>query len=127
VCGNLARPSSEMVESRWDTGLAVSIAILSSVAFVGGSAAACVSLLVLLAEGGLGCDGDFSRGGVSARVLSHVWSGWNSSRSGLLRDSRESIWHLMRPTFNEVELGQGRVFSRGRGLHQMSCVPSRSC
>jgi hypothetical protein len=50
VRGNLVGPSFGMAESRWDTDLAVSVPILSSVAFAGGSAVSCISLLVLLAE-----------------------------------------------------------------------------
>jgi hypothetical protein len=49
VCGNLARALSGMAKSWLDIGLAVSVAILSLEGFVGGSTAACVSLLVLLA------------------------------------------------------------------------------
>jgi hypothetical protein len=56
-----------------------------------------VLLLMLLAEAMLGRDGDFScgRGRVCAWVHNHAGRGQNSSRSGLLRDSRESWWHLM--------------------------------
>jgi hypothetical protein len=99
VHGNLARSSSGMAESRWDIGLAVSVAISSSAVFVGGSATSCVSQLVLLAEAGLEQDEDFSRGRgrVGARVCSHAWNGWNNVRNGLLWDSLESWWHLMRP------------------------------
>jgi hypothetical protein len=54
MCGNMACASSGMAESRLDIDLAVSIGIPSSAGFAGGLAAACVSLLVLLASAGLG-------------------------------------------------------------------------
>jgi hypothetical protein len=93
VNGNLARASSGMAENILDTGLVISVAIPSSAGKVRGSAVSCLSLLVLLAEAGLGRYKDFSRGRgrVGTRIRSRTWSGWNSNRSGLLRDSREGF------------------------------------
>jgi hypothetical protein len=68
----------------------VSIATLLLAIFAGGLAVSSVLLLMLLAEAMLRRDGDFSRGRgrVCAWTQSHAGSGQNSSRNGLLRDSR---------------------------------------
>jgi hypothetical protein len=73
VRGNLARALSGMAKSWLDIGLAVFVAIPSLEGFVGGSAVACVSLLVLLAEAGLRRDRDFPRGRdrVGIQIHSH--------------------------------------------------------
>ena len=78
----------------WPCG---SVVIPSSTVFAGGLATSYVSLLMLLAKAGLGRDFSRGRGQVGPRVRSHAWSGWYNSRSGLMRDLRESWWHLMHP------------------------------
>jgi hypothetical protein len=108
-----------MAESRLDTTLAVCVGILSSTVFAGGSTASYVSLLMLLAEAGLGCDGDFSRGRdrVGARVCSHagvvgiavgvVPAGFTGE---LVAFNAPLPWQMA-----EAELERGGLSSQGRG------------
>jgi hypothetical protein len=63
-----------MGESRLDTVLVVSVAILSLEGFAGEEATSCVSLLVMFVEARLRQDGDFSRGRarVGTLIRSHA-------------------------------------------------------
>jgi hypothetical protein len=83
-CGDLVLASFEMAESRLDTGPVVPVAILSSAGLVGEREASRLSLLVQLAEAGLGRDEDFSRGRgrVGTLIYHQDWSCWNSGRNG---------------------------------------------
>jgi hypothetical protein len=94
-CSDLVLASSEMAESRLDTGLLVPIAILSSVGVAGGQATSRFSLLVQLAEAGLRRDEDFSRGRCrfGTLICSHIGvvgtsSEWENSARYLHLDRR---------------------------------------